>query len=87
MAWKMLLKLGTGGHDMKGLNEVDSLEKKNSEKLRGNVYPDSEEKLDDDLIAKPETQKDDGLIVDSDHPENEEWNAREKVKRDEDLRH
>lgn len=65
------------GGIMKGLNEVDGKGIKISERLRANVYPDSEEKLKEDIMAKPEESEDGGLIVDSETPENEEWNVRE----------
>jgi len=66
---------------MKEQNKIDDKGIKISERLRSNVYPDSEEKLEEDLIAKPEVNQDDGIVVDSDHPENEEWPSRENTQR------
>lgn len=45
----------------------------------------NQEKLEKDLIDLPDDEEGDhGQIVDSEHPENQEWNAREKQNRDHD---
>lgn len=64
---------------MKELKDVDEKGIKISERLRGNVYPDSKQKLNEDIIAAPEVDQNDALIVDSDHPESEEWPTRENT--------
>lgn len=68
---------------MNRLNETDDKGIKLSERLRANVYPDSEEQLEDDLIARPESSDEsDGKVVDSDKPDSKEWPAREKSQRE-----
>ena len=65
-----------------GMNRLDEKDEKGikiSERLRSNVYPDSEEKLEEDIQTRSESEKDDGTIVDSDHPENQEWPSRENT--------
>jgi hypothetical protein len=66
---------------MKGLNEVDGKGIKISERLRANVYPDSDEKLKEDLIATPAEREDDEAAADSQNPDNQEWQAREKAQK------
>lgn len=44
------------------------------------------EKLEDDLIDIPDEDGDHGRIVDSEHPENEEWHTREEQNRNHEKR-
>lgn len=64
---------------MNRLNERDEKGIKISERLRSNVYPDSEEKLNEDIMSKPQAQEDEAKIVNSENPESQEWPTRENT--------
>lgn len=53
------------------------------DRMRANVYPDSAEKLEEDLIKKDQGPSD-GMQVKSDDEGLQEWDAREDVQKQQD---